>query len=794
MSNNKEQAAAPPTATKPAAAPEQPAPAKELEAAAPSEPQTDYSDYSFTIEQKTEFNDALFASEDELNQALLQSHAENQATSADQSDEPCDAEANAANQPTELDFSVFKPAASDHIDGSGNKPATNKLLIINNSLNDSPARKTLADTAASTLFNQQLDAVIEQLKQQALHSNATKQANEAAPTNEASGQLSALTTLIKTTSLALSRKGKAKLEQSRAELDEYLGRSLPERSEPLDFMLPASSHKLLNGELLTEPQIKKLFTTKGKPLLSVLNKTEQQLSLLSKAQLSGSKKLALLRHYRPLLSDKLLTVIAMYERKPLAFDDSKRSATGSSSLAVIKLLITNYKQVYSEFYQSNHLYYGPHRATINQSACELFDYLLLELRLSIALHCPPPLAAIKTVNKLFQVLSLYEPQLLDEACYCSLDGRDSTLNAMFMRYQLWCFIDTQTLSSKLHKTLFAYLAEYHAQLALLPLAVASQLPTIAVGQQMLKIELHADQAATLLDPTTSHNEQQAPAVYMPTQTVFNRVKSDYVEALKSHIQQRQQHSSGTLNAVSPPQRLTLLAMLNQTIRNAEQQQAVSRYSLYQPVKLKAYCGLGDCHKLLCYRYAQHVSDGMDQTATAPKTILPPPASKGQWLIAGEDDKAIYLQIAEDRLGIACDIGQLLLLQRDDDTNNQSTAADSPAANGTGDAAAKEATAATETLLLTRIVRLERDHQGNVMFVASKLATTLTHVSILQDQQDIPAITALNNTERLLITDHQHRYSSHSKLAITFPDDSTTDVTISGLIALSPEYQLLKLAD
>jgi hypothetical protein len=782
MTNNKEQAASPTKASSLTAPAKLNQPANtEKPAAVPLESSSDYSDYSFTIEQKSEFTDALFASEAELNQALIQSRADKQA----QATNPIEPLEPAAEQQTiELDFSAFKPAADELDDHGSNSPESNKLLFINNTLNDSPARKNLPETAAAAVFKLQLASIIAALQQPQPGNEDVEQTADTAPHSETGSQLSALKALIKTKSLALSQKGRAKLEQSRAELDEYLGRSLPERSEALDFMLPNSNHKLLDSELLAETQLKKLFTSKRNPLLSILNKSEQQLALLTKAQWSGSKKLAVLNLYQPLLSEKILTVIAMFERKPIAYDDSKRCDTASQALAVMKLLITVYKQAYSEFYSASNLYYGPHRATINHCATALIDCLLLELRLCIALHCQPPLASIKTLNKLFHVLSLYEPQLLDESCYCSLDGGNSTPTAMFTRYQLWCFIDGQTLSSKLHKTLFNYVAQLEPQLSLLPLAVTSQLPTITLGQQMLGVQLLSEQPASLLGPAAKHKAPSSALVYIPVQAVFNQIKSDYVEALKAHIHQRQQHSCSLLNNVKPPQRLMLLAALNQTIRNAEQQQTINRFSLYQPIKLKAYSGLEHCHTLLRYRYAQQLADSMDQDVSTPKTVVPPPASKGQWLCAGEDEHAIYLQIAEQRLGIATDIGELLLLQREAE-------AETPAENK--DEGSSQNVAA-ETLQLTLIVRIERDHLGNILIVANKLAVAMTHVKLLHQQQSLTAIIALSSAGRLLITDLQHRHNSHRVLTLAFPDETSCAATISGLQALGAADQVLKLTD
>jgi hypothetical protein len=756
---------------------------QQLEDEIRSIPLTDYSDYNIDIEPKTEFNDALFSNEDELDEALEQRHDKKTkhsnfiGSSSKETDKP--------KPVVTIDFTRFYTSETVNTE---NTDSHKKLQIINNSLNCSPAKKLRPKTVAAEKFDrlyQELNTKIEN-EQAAVNEPQEESHNDPIQEND-NGKISALTNIIKKQSLALSKKSKQKFEESKAEIDEYLGRTLADRTVTLDFLLPLITKNQNLDELLTPEKITKFFSIKGKSVLSQLQKCDQQLSLITKLTLSNKRKLELIVAWRPIMSERINSLIAMYERKPVAYDDPKRSQMISLATSIMKLLITGYKQIYSHWYESSNLVYGTHRQTVNQTAFQLIDCLYMDLRLSIALHCPPTTAAIKTFNKLYYVLSLYEPQLLKEKHYSYTISEESSVDTVFVRYQLELFFQTDTLSSTLHKAMFSYLENKYPLTTLLPFTISQRLPEIEFGQQSLIVNQNSDQQSRLTDRVDATTNQEA--IYIKVQNLFNAIKKDYVDALKSKMTGQDNYNPAEFSTINSDQSLIVLAMLNQSIVNAENKHTISNYTFFKPQSIKAYCGLNYCKSYLEYYYNTKNVDTPESDNPNKEIPAPAGASKGVWSTAGEDDHLVHLQITESKLGIAIDIGQLLLLIVSDDSK------ESPSSD---DQAPEESTLRHKTLLLTQIIRLQRDHQGKLNVTGQKLSNDMVNVSIIDsesksDTKDYSGIMSISNTDRLLITTNDIRYPSNKKLKLIFPDQSESIATIAGLTLLNNDAQVLTLS-
>ncbi|WP_101757048.1 hypothetical protein [Oceanicoccus sp. KOV_DT_Chl] len=443
----------------------------------------------------------------------------------------------------------------------------NKLKILNNGINQSPARKSIPLDDNANAFNNQLQLIATQIEQEKIEMAQANAKPEPAvpsqsPSPEKNSALSAISQKLKAKSRELSEKGKAKMEQSKAELDEYLGRTLPERTISLEFILPITKSKKDIETNFQEKEIEKLFSAKNKAIASMLEIADRELITLSKAPVSNSKRIALLNAYTPLLSEKIKSLISMFERKPCNFDDKKRATMVDHGCSALKHLITGYKQVYADVYESANIIYGPQRKTANLIAFQIMDLLYLEQLLTTSLHLPVPTGAIKTVNKIVYILSLYEPEALSHLHPSVSLENSSSVEELFIAFHLLNKLDRHTLSSGLHKHLKQYLNQHRKLVSTIPLTVTQRLDHCEPGQQ-LWCAAHDQEYLTQLNHTDALTPDNS-MIYLQVQAFFNQVKQDYITCLKFRMHNKQQNIT-SLAGASTEQALLLMSKLNQSI-------------------------------------------------------------------------------------------------------------------------------------------------------------------------------------------------------------------------------------
>lgn len=748
-----------------------------LEAAA-SVPIKDYSDYEITIETKDEYADALFVDESALDSALNQAEDERndpQAVNRKEA-EIAEPKIEKAEVITTRDFS--KLLSEQSVAGTFSPSETEspkKLGIINNRLNDSPARKTISETDKSKVFEQTLEQIVITIAQEEAHAEGeTETALQPEPMSDMDGsKLSIITATLKAKGKALSQKVLAKMDQSKAELDEYLGRTLPERKLALEFILPSLKSKKDCGNTITPKKVEKLFNTKGKPLSNLFAKAEQDLAKLSKTPLSNSKRLALLDSYFPALSEKAKSLIAMIERKPSIYDDEKRASMVDGSLNSLKHLITGYKQIYANLYESANVVYGPQRKLANQVAFTLIDCLTMEQLLSVALHARVSAASIKTVNKLYHVLSHYEPQQLIIKRHAYSLAKTTTINRLFTHYQLFGVLDYLSISTAQQRLMHAYLNQHYALIRTIPLAISSRLPAITPSQQLLAIK-HDTSTTALFISNETELQAKSDTVYIFIQAFFNQVKKDYVEALKLRMNRRNKHSSPALADSPIENTLPMLSALNLSIRNIESGITRPSYTLYRAIDLKAYSGIDDIIGYNHYAYALQQKGPLQPGQPVGNLPEKPTASKSTWQCAMEDDKAIHLQTIECKLGVPMDIGRLVQFIKTIKTASEDDK--------------KETT--TDESVLAVITSIERTSQSKILVIAKIISREFTAAAI---QDKYPhALIAKANHQSILISHHQADYWNDNITSITFPDQSNAYIAIAGLSCATNNIQLFHL--
>jgi hypothetical protein len=728
--------------------------AEELENAIESVPIKDYSDYEITIESKEHYEDALFSDLESLGKSLKQNTAAEKPEAAaakvsakSSSNKTKKSSNNTPPQSQPIDFTSFLSPLSK----AGRFSLNNELTSTAHHLKATEGGINLSPVCDDIVYEDDLDETEEKVS---IEKPSDTTANEdidldfKAQSKEPEAYTFKQRLLIK--AQKLQSKAKEKLDKSKNQFDEYAGISLPERLLPLEFSLAPQKPKKEFESIVSKHDIEQLFSMK-RPLISVLKRCSEELTKVQKCDLSHSNRKNILDSYLAVIPEKIQAVIASFQRKPsVPADAKKRLEVADHAGQVNKLLISGYKQLYAELYQSKNVLYGPQRKTANLIAYTLIDLLYLEQLLCTTLHTPLPTGSAKTLNKIFHALSLYEPEQIDICRYaCSLDNKAS-VKTLFLLYQIGLAFDFNTLSSAEHKTFRNYI-----QHSLGLLKIVS--PTSKPPTNLFWIIPHNNSGAGLFNDNTPL-DQQFPAIIIQLNRFFNHIKQDYEECLDLMGGKGPKHSSSALDALNINEALSLLSQLNLSVLNIEQQLKRPIYSLYNPIALVAYSGITDCAGYFNYSYTNDA--------------VKPPASKGQWLCAAEDALEIQLKTDESRVGITLDIGiPLLLIRTIEDDEGESI----------------------EQQQLAHIVRLERGQQGKISIVAKKIGGKVTAVKLTAiKSKEVAALICVQSEISYLLAGHEHGYWSEKTIELTFLDNTQSIVSIDSLIATTKQIQLLSL--
>ncbi len=567
-------------------------------------------------------------------------------------------------------------------------------------------------------------------------------------------------------------KAKALLNKNKAQLDEYLGRSLPDRDLPLEFGFASLKSKKEVESIVSTRSIRLLFTSKRESLHTILKKAEIDLANIAKCKLSKSHKLSLLDAYAPPLCEKIKLLITQFEKRPSVHEDTKRLELAEHAVHAVKQAITGYKQLYAELYESSNYLYGPQRGTANEIVCRLIDLLCLEQILLSTLHLPIPSVSIKTLNKLFHVLCHYEPQLIEEECTCLSWEALSSIKELYLVYQVMLSLQMTFTSATQHKLLKQYIAQH---LSLLKIVEGDAVADIDEAMWVLPHD-HSD--APLLNTPKEVIPGAVvgfPALYIQINSFFNQIIKDYLQCLPLLGNSKWRNSEGhgnsrvVLGAVSPLQAMTLLSVMNWSVCLMLAQDKPQSFSLYESVKLRVYSDFKDCFAYFAYLYyAQNKDKGVKDEQDSDKDLpVKPKPSGSQWWCAMEDDESMYLQTDEDKSAIAMDVGLLMLLVRSNEER--------------------------EEVILVRTSRLERIQKGKLTLVVQKLGFNAMAIQVEgANGKPIPALVILHANETYLLTTHQGTFFSQQGLELCFPDKKRVAACVEGLASVSHNLQVVKL--
>lgn len=561
----------------------------------------------------------------------------------------------------------------------------------------------------------------------------------------------------------MADKAKALLNKNKAHFNEYFGRSLPERELELDFIFPPQKAKKDLEPIVSLRDINKLFAIKGTSLNVIFKKAEEDLSKLAKCKLSKSQQLSLLDGYSQELFEKFASVIALYEKRP-STSDSKQVEMAENALSTIKHLITGYKKIYADIYQSANALYGPQRETASTVVFRLLELIVVEQQLAGTLHTPMPHASIKTFNTLFHALARYEPQSIIEEQHSIALNTPMSIYTMYLRFQCSLLLDLMQVPSSLHKLLNNYIQANVSLIQLLPL---NCVPVSAEPAWMISHD-SSDAPRILSDILRSQisNSQFVPII-IRFQKFLNQIKKDYEESLKLLKNNSSPHSSTVFKDSKTPQTLELLSCLNKLAAMIEAQTVNQNYSLYQAIKLRAYSGLAESNSYFEHLYVAQNYQGKNKNEyeNDNKKELPekPTSSKSQWQCAMQDEDTLYLQTIEAAVKIELDVGVLLLLIISNEEQ--------------------------EEIIPARITRLEREAQGKIKLVVEKLGDQ--SISVFIDDNS-SALLSLQGEHKYLLVNTERQFSSNQPIDCCLPDNSKVTVIVAAIKSVSKNFQVLEL--
>ena len=744
-------------------------------------PVKDYSDYEINIESKAHYEDALFKDDQSLTEAAatINKTEELGTTTKRPKDDTTPSQQSKSTVSTQQDYQRFL-STNDQASNLESKTFELHLTGINQSPpNPSYKAETVITPPATSalplpdsLTNKHPIPVSATVEPSSAESSSTESSfseqssyHETEPEHRDQKQPpSTVNNLFK----KIQAKAIEKIGEHKDQVDEYLGRTLPTREMPLNFQIGKTKPAKEFDELYSASKMTELLQAKviKNPILS---RCQQALSNLVKADLSSHKKYAVYAVAELPITERSRSLISSLERKPCFNDDPARAESVQLCLQNLRQLITGYKQLYSQLYESSNLIYGPQRDKANHYAFRLIDLLCLEQHLCIACHQKTAAVNIHTFNNVYLGLALYEPEQLSLPREVnSLDGT-STINALLINYHLLGALQTTQLSARFHKILRAYLLEHQPFINILPLEHDQRLE-----QPTWCIEHNQAGYAVLVDYLRVKSEGDLPCLYVQVQGFFNAIKADYYTVLNQlGAQATDKPLSNCLEAVSPREKLVMLSMLNDSVTKIECNTHPAIFSRYENQNSHVYSPLTNAVAQLRFDSYQQLTNKTKKTDQPEKPI----ASQSRWSVAHEDSYSLYLQTDELKSKLMLDIGHVIMLGK------TSSNTDSNISN--------EEQTSTD-YRIGHIVSLYRDSAGKIFIHLQKYGEDSAAIQIKSKQHSIDAIISDAGDSKYLLLEKAPYLKAGTVLSIEFDNQLKSTVTVDQLVTVTAQCYVYRL--
>ena len=717
---------------------EQPNANHELQTAIENIPVKDYSDYEITVETKEHYEDALFADEDSLEEALSvqeksikERHVEKEQTRPEITND---------QNIIVIDYSIFLPGdlKESHLPENYNqKDEKDHLTLSGKTLNGS-------------IINPKTQPII-------IDQADTNKTAEVTPAKEESFKTNGLRPHEKIFHL-----GKLYAIKFKSRVDTYLGRDLPERLLPLDFKFAPLKPKKDFEQVVNSYEINKLISSKGRLLHSLLKQADEDLATVIKCELSTNARLKILDTYTPVLFEKIAAIKGTQGKIPPYPLEEVRATAGEHAQNILRHLISGYKQIYSSIYESSNHRYAWRRKTANRVAFRILDLLCLEQNLLNALHKALPPGSAKSFNKMFHVLSRYEEDEVDKLQDSLALEKNITIRKMFLRYQALLSFDLMTLSSTMYKFLYHYLDINLEKLEVVRAKDWSIPPRFSGKAWMIA---HDSNSPVMASSASSDN---FTAIFIRIDNFFNQIKSDYEECLELIGSKNPSHNSIAFKSMPAQHSLTLMCELNRYITMIEKQEEPQSYTSFHTFQCKIYCGFTASYSWLEHYYAKFNLPPRVKGEPAHALPIKPKAGSTEWQCAMEGDNLLYLQTSETKGSPPMDVGWILFLVRSNEEN-------------------------AEELEITRISRIERNQADGIHLVVEKIGRESINVVLNHSSgNSTPGIITRFNGRDYLLANHLKSFKTGNTFEAIFPNMSQSILQIAGIKCISQQFQLLEI--
>ena len=459
-------------------------------------------------------------------------------------------------------------------------------------------------------------------------------------------------------------------KKAKGNINEFLGSTIEDRTVALDFKFPRQLGKKEVGEAPTKREIQNYLDKKGAKTSTLLKRSEYDITLISKHNLSATERVRLLELFLPCFYEKVPQLITSFERKPFDPKNVERFEQLTLSLDSLKGLISGYKQIYTDFYEANNFNYKRKVDEANQCAYELVQLLYLEMRLMQASKISIPANSIKTINKIALVLRCYESNFFRAVQNHATQSSPKSVETLWKKYQLYLCFDHLAISSKLNQALDAYLdfyvldktdiinpddVQYSSQSQLLFISDISD----KKGKLLL---LEDDSIEEAKNKTLALTSQGNIQIFFAVSDLFNQVKEDYQNCFLLLTGAQKKHSCESIDTLSKENTLCLFSYLNQQIETIEENNKKPYYSIYVPAELEIRTGIhdiSDYYKALVDRWKLDLKGPQGGPENSSKEQF---GHKG-WSIANEDAECIYLQGTLQASTPYLDCGEVISISR-----------------------------------------------------------------------------------------------------------------------------------
>lgn len=429
------------------------------------------------------------------------------------------------------------------------------------------------------------------------------------------------------------------LNKSRIKLGIYTGSLLPARPASIQFSYIKLKPYKKQQAIASAYTVKSYFEDKSKTLLQVLEWSTSQLAILNKYQLSNNKKLAILDAFYLQCLKKESEISLNFQKNAHTANFSDQAQIAEYFAHILKHLVSGYRYAYDEFYHLPYWQYGPKRKKINHYALRLFETLCLQQRYHFIIQKPLVGVSATYLQQLHSVILNIEPCLLNESRHYYKSSPLSTHQA-YLIYQVIQTLDSSQYSPRQFTALLSYL-ENHIDL----------IKTFIDKQGTLEKGLYWQQENNIDFKLTLSSKINGENLHYYLNDFLYQLKTDYIKAVKSLASKEELAAQTQASIHNTEASLALLYKLCIDINRHLEQSPSLLFPTLNPKKIQFFCGYDELESLGFYLH--------DIAQKKNNTRNHPAPANCHWLLYERENK-LTLQTAEASLDKSVDIGQVVV--------------------------------------------------------------------------------------------------------------------------------------